>query len=107
MKNGIRGLFVFLSIAVVVLAMTAPMPVGAQIVSGDLVGTILDKTGAAKFDTGLQDAQTFMKAGSPVIALGLKLPLETLDPGSYRVALQAVDSAGNKSKARSAEFVVE
>jgi len=68
---------------------------------------ILDKTGAAKFDTGLQDAETFMKAGSPVIALGLKLPVATLDPGSYRVALQAVDSAGNKSKARSAEFVLE
>ncbi|MGA8151634.1 MAG: VWA domain-containing protein [Terriglobales bacterium] len=68
---------------------------------------VVDKVGAAKFDTGLQDAETFMKTGSPVIPLGLKLPVATLDPGSYRVALQAVDSAGNKSKPRSAEFVVE
>jgi Carboxypeptidase regulatory-like domain len=45
-KDGIRGLVVFLSIAFVVLAMTAPTQVSAQVISGDLVGVILDKTGA-------------------------------------------------------------
>jgi len=68
---------------------------------------VVDKAGAQKFDTGLQNAQRFMKAGSPVIALGLKLPIAQLDPGTYQVALQAVDSAGNKSQPRTADFEVE
>jgi len=47
------------------------------------------------------------KAGDPVIALGLKLPVASLDPGSYRVTLRAVDSVGNSSKTRTADFEVE
>jgi VWFA-related protein len=46
-------------------------------------------------------------AGDPVIRLGIKLPVATLDPGSYRVELRAVDSVGNSSKTRSADFEVE
>jgi predicted phage tail protein len=42
-----------------------------------------------------------------MIALGLKLPVATLDPGSYRVDLRAVDSTGQSTKTRSAEFEVE
>ena len=68
---------------------------------------VVDKSGAEKFDTGLQNAETFMKNGSPVIAVGLKLPVAKLDPGSYSVALEAVDSAGNKTKPRTANFEVE
>jgi len=68
---------------------------------------VVDKAGAQKFDTGMQNAQRFIKTGSPVIALGLKLPIAQLDPGSYQVALQAVDSAGNKSQLRTADFEVE
>jgi hypothetical protein len=48
-----------------------------------------------------------MQKGNPVIPLGLKLPVNTLDPGSYRVELTALDSAGNKSQPRSADFEVE
>jgi len=47
------------------------------------------------------------KAGEPVIALGLKLPVATLDPGSYRVELRAGDTVGNNSKTRTADFDVE
>jgi hypothetical protein len=47
------------------------------------------------------------KSGDPVIALGLKLPLAQLAAGSYRVQLRAVDSVGNTSKARFADFDVE
>ena len=65
------------------------------------------KTGEAKIDTGLQNAQTFIQKGNPVMAVGMKLPVAKLDPGSYRVAMQAVDSAGNKTQARSADFEVE
>jgi predicted phage tail protein len=42
-----------------------------------------------------------------VIALGLKLPIASLAPGSYRVELRAVDSVGNSSKTRSTDFEVE
>jgi hypothetical protein len=47
------------------------------------------------------------KLGDPVIPLGLKLPVATLSPGAYRVQLRAVDSAGNSSKTRTADFEVE
>jgi hypothetical protein len=65
------------------------------------------KTGQQKFDTGLSNAQPFMKTGNPVISLGLKLPVNTLEPGSYRAELTAVDSAGRSAKARTADFEVE
>ena len=48
-----------------------------------------------------------IRAGNPVIPVGLKLPLDTLAPGSYRAELKAVDSAGNASPVRSADFEVE
>ena len=47
------------------------------------------------------------KAGDPVIALGLQLPVASLNPGSYSMKLRAVDSAGNSSKTRTADFEVE
>ena len=65
------------------------------------------KSGQQKFDTGLASAQSFMKTGNPVISLGLKLPVNTLEPGSYRAELTAVDSAGRSAKARTADFEVE
>lgn len=65
------------------------------------------KTGEKKFDTGLDDVKPFMKAGNPVIPLGLKLPVNKLDPGSYRAELTALDSAGRSAKARTADFEVE
>src|SRR6202158_864703 len=46
-------------------------------------------------------------AGDPVIPLGLKLPVSDFPPGAYRLALRAVDSVGNSSKTRTAEFEVE
>ena len=63
------------------------------------------KTGQQKVHVGSRTPKG--KDGDPVIPLGLKLPVATLDPGAYRVQLRAVDSAGNASKIREAEFVVE
>jgi VWFA-related protein len=48
-----------------------------------------------------------VNAGNPVVPLGLKLPVGLLDPGSYRVELRALDTAGNISKTRSTDFEVE
>jgi hypothetical protein len=47
------------------------------------------------------------KAGDPVIPLGLKLPVASLDPGAYRLQLRALDSVGNSSKTRVTDFEVE
>jgi len=65
------------------------------------------KSGQAKYDTGLATAASFMQKGNPVIPLGLKVPVNTLDPGSYRVELSAMDSVGNKCPPRTADFEVE
>jgi hypothetical protein len=48
----------------------------------------------------------FIRAGNPVIAVGLKLPVAALAAGSYRAELTALDSAG-KSVVRSTDFEVE
>jgi len=63
------------------------------------------KSGQVKVHVG--DRSSKGNAGNPVIALGLKLPVATLDPGSYRVDLRAVDSTGQSTKTRSADFEVE
>jgi VWFA-related protein len=63
------------------------------------------KSGQEKFHVG--DRTPKGKTGDPVIPLGLKLPVASLGPGSYRMQLRAVDSAGNFSKTRTADFEVE
>jgi hypothetical protein len=65
------------------------------------------KTGAQKLDVGLRDTKELMKPGNPVVPVGLKLPLDTLPPGRYRVDLRAQDSAGNSTGFQSAEFELE
>ena len=47
MKKAYRGTLICLSIAVLVLGLAISGQVSAQVISGDLVGTVLDKTGAA------------------------------------------------------------
>jgi VWFA-related protein len=69
---------------------------------------VLDrKTKQAKLDTGMMDTSKSIRAGNPVIPVGLKLPVGTLSPGSYRAELKAVDSAGNSSPVRTADFEVQ
>jgi hypothetical protein len=63
------------------------------------------KSGQQKFHVGGRTQKG--NAGNPVIPVGLKLPVASLDPGSYRLDLRAVDSVGNASKTRSTEFEVE
>jgi VWFA-related protein len=80
---------------------SSPPQVGVQL-------KVLDrKTGQAKIDSGMVTAASFIQKGSPVIPVGLKLPVNTLDPGSYRVELVAIDSAGNHSTTRTADFELE
>jgi hypothetical protein len=75
-KNGLRGLVVFFSIALVVLAFTATAPVSAQVISGDLVGTVFDKTGSSVPNAIVEavNADT-----------GVKYPTVANDVGEYRL----------------------
>jgi VWFA-related protein len=63
------------------------------------------KSGQQKAHAGERIAK--VNAGNPVVPLGLKLPVAALDPGSYRVELRALDTAGNISKTRTVDFDVE
>jgi VWFA-related protein len=63
------------------------------------------KTGEKKIDSGGPAAD--VKAGSALVPLGLRLPVADLPPGSYRLELKAVDSAGNTSQPRTADFEVQ
>ncbi len=63
------------------------------------------KTGAPKVDAS--GAVPDDKDGNSVVPLGLKIPLETLPPGSYRLELKATDYAGNATAPRSTDFEVE
>jgi len=68
--------------------------------------TVVDrKTGEKKVETGSPAADA--KAGSPLVPVGLRLPVSELPPGSYRLELKAVDSAGNVTPQRTADFEVQ
>jgi VWFA-related protein len=68
---------------------------------------VLDtKTGDAKVDTGLYRIPVPEKGGNPMIPTGAQLPLDKLQPGTYRLVMSAVDSAGKVSQ-RWADFNVE
>jgi VWFA-related protein len=80
--------------------LTGPNPpqVGVELVVVDR------KTGEKKVDMASRAAS---QPGSAIAPMGLKLPLASLAPGSYRVELQAVDSVNNAARPRSADFEVE
>ena len=81
------------------LAGSNPPKVGIQM-------RVIDrKTGEKKIDSGGPAADA--KPGNALVPLGLRLPVDILPPGSYRLELKAVDSAGNVSQPRTADFEVQ
>ena len=92
--------------AVVYMEIYAPSMAESNPPQIDLQYVIVDmKTGQAKINTGIPKIQE--AAGHAVLPLGLKVPVDKLDPGSYRLELRALDSAGDKSPIRAADFVVD
>jgi len=65
------------------------------------------KTGLAKMNVNITDTEGSIQAGNPVVPIGLKVLVDRLGQGSYRLELRALDSAGNGSPVRAAEFVVD
>ncbi|MBZ5728068.1 MAG: hypothetical protein LAP87_24155, partial [Acidobacteriia bacterium] len=66
---------------------------------------VVDKTGAEKVNSGMINAADYIRKGSPMIPLGIKLPVAGLAPGAYRAELAVVDTAG-RSAARAVDFEI-
>src|SRR6266403_1026347 len=67
--------------------------------------TILERESHKKlFFTDVQRADDFVQKGNPVIPIGLKVKVNDLKPGSYRLLMQAVDSAKNNAPSRIVDF---
>jgi hypothetical protein len=93
--------FVYLEVYEPLLTGSNPPKVGIEM-------KILDrKTGAAPVSQAFMTNDRVVQPGNPVIPLGLKVPVDKLDPGSYRLELHALDSAGNSSIVRASEFEVD
>lgn len=75
MKQGYRKLLAIFSLAVLVLGLLASSQVNAQVISGDIVGTILDKTGAVVPNATVEAVNT---------ATGVKYTAQANETGEYR-----------------------
>jgi VWFA-related protein len=58
------------------------------------------------FSTGAIRADDFIQKGSPVVPIGLKVPVKDMPEGAYVLILQAVDGAGNHAANRTVQFDV-
>src|ERR1700730_7027133 len=75
-NQGFRRFFVFSCIAVMALSLAIVGAVHAQVISGDLVGAVLDKTGAAVPGAHVEAVN---------VATGAKLETDANDSGEYRL----------------------
>lgn len=65
------------------------------------------KSGAQKLDVGVMETKDLIKPGNPTVPMAVKIPLDTLTPGTYRVDLRAEDSDHRSTNFRVAEFELE
>jgi hypothetical protein len=67
---------------------------------------VFDDKGVVKSDSGGFRIPIPEKGGNPAIPFAAQIPVSTLEPGSYKVVLLAVDNANNKVE-RTANFVMQ
>jgi len=65
------------------------------------------KTGQVAKDLQLVNAASYAKPGDPVIPIGGGIDSSGLPSGSYRLEVQATDSAGNATPWRTVTFMIE
>ncbi|HEY4710604.1 MAG TPA: VWA domain-containing protein [Candidatus Acidoferrales bacterium] len=65
------------------------------------------KTGVVVIGAHNIDTSSYLEKGNPVVPLGLKVPIDQLPPGSYRLDFQASDANGALSVVRSVGFDAE
>ncbi|MGA2421207.1 MAG: VWA domain-containing protein [Candidatus Acidiferrum sp.] len=58
------------------------------------------------FTTGAIRADEYIQKGSPVIPIGLKVPLKDIPAGNYLLVVQVADAAGNRAPNRAIAFDV-
>jgi hypothetical protein len=56
------------------------------------------------FFTGVQPGEEYIQKGNSVIPVGMKVKVDDLKPGAYRLMMQAVDSAKNSAPNRVVDF---
>jgi VWFA-related protein len=67
---------------------------------------LLDKTGEAKLDSGTVEVSNFIRKGNPTVPIALKVPVDKLDAGTYKLEITVLDSAG-KSVKKTTSLMVE
>ena len=65
------------------------------------------KTGSFVLNTRTMTAADWVLPGNAVIPIGLKLAIDRLPKGSYRLEIQATDSAGRQTDWRQANFTIQ
>lgn len=65
------------------------------------------KSGKQVYTSGALDTADLIAKGSPVIAVGLKVPLDSLSQGSYRLDMQAAEVGGTITPVRAVNFEIE
>lgn len=65
------------------------------------------KTGEQRAHFAVKDTSALIKPGNPMIPVGVQIPISQLEPGAYRVEMRALDSVGNTTKMRTADFSVD
>ena len=65
------------------------------------------KTGEVKSDTGLRPSDSYIQTGKTVIPIAEQIAIHELPSGTYRLEVQASDSAGKSTVWRAASFTIE
>jgi predicted phage tail protein len=65
------------------------------------------KTGQIKVDTGSRSAADWIEPGKSAIHIAVQIDVAKLPPSTYRLEVQATDSAGKRTVWRAANFTVE
>lgn len=88
--------------------MYAPSLVAANPPKVALEVTITNrKTGEQKVHVGVTNTEQAIQPGNPVVPLGLKLPINNLTAGSYRLVVKGLDSTNQATIPRTADFELE
>ncbi|HTF25179.1 MAG TPA: carboxypeptidase regulatory-like domain-containing protein [Candidatus Limnocylindria bacterium] len=94
MNKGYRKFFALLSLMVLLLGLAAVNPVSAQLISGNLVGTVLDKTGAVVPNATVEAVNTQTGAKYETKANGAgEYRFNNLAVGTYNISASAPNLA--------------
>ncbi|MGD1157757.1 MAG: VWA domain-containing protein [Terriglobia bacterium] len=74
---------------------------------GILYNIVDRKTSQSVYSSNTILINELVQQGNPLVPLGLKLTIDQLQAGDYRLEVRGRDSAGNTSPVRSADFSVE